>query len=500
MYLEVNPDQAKSISVDPSGFDNNLGPTDDTVQKIADVLDSAGFSPFARTIIVKRGDTDVESGNNLLAAYGQAYNSIPQPSVDNQIVIFVPTGVYDIGSSYITRYWNYIHLIGEGVCRNLGDDHTGPFTYPSTVITGSSGFCIIKEQGQYGLLKGFRLHTRSNGANHIWMNSGTAGSGLCFIDIGLTEDYPEGSGHGIYASTAQPSINSYFKNVHTPSTIIGYVSRGGACGGTFINCTAQNDSFGAGGFAEGFTLHVTGTFENCYADTRSFGYQGGQGDLVFSGKAIDCKANDWSFCVGGPASTIDITFSGLFERCKLNSVGFCYGGGNYANFASFEGRAVDCDGGSYSFAGGLEGTIQAGAELLRCKCRNDSFGRRGFHGYAKDCVIDGDDSMPTGTGPTASTGVMEDCRMLNRTQVIADWNGTMRHCVIESTVDGVSIAGNGTVFDDCAFEVGAAAESIAAGAAYNARVMNCQMNRDINTSITNRIGNGYNVVDANFKV
>jgi len=109
--------------------------------------------------------------------------------------------------------------------------------------------------------------------------------------------------------------------------------------GTYINCTASNTSFGwvPNGPAEVITLD--GVWENCTSGAQSFGASSGNlTNVVCSGTFINCSAGDDSFAsngAGGGAALADA--AGYFENCRA---GFRSFGGTATGKKS--GRLVRC--------------------------------------------------------------------------------------------------------------------------------------------------------------
>ncbi len=109
--------------------------------------------------------------------------------------------------------------------------------------------------------------------------------------------------------------------------------------GTYINCTAEAGSFGWAPAGPAEVLLLDGIWENCTSGGQSFGSSSGNlTEVAVSGTFINCSAGDDSFAsngAGGGAASADA--AGYFEGCRA---GFRSFGGTATGKKS--GRLVRC--------------------------------------------------------------------------------------------------------------------------------------------------------------
>lgn len=234
-----------------------------------------------------------------------------------------------------------------------------------------------------------------------------------------------------------------------------------AAGAYFENCTVRGgaDCFGSKRGSAG-TNTINGTFVRCGVRpgatnplNNAFGY----GNLVATnvgGTFIDCTANDSSF--GSAAGGAAVTFSGVATRCMAGTDSFGKDG-----ILTAAARLMDCTALQNSFG---VATGAAACVLTRCVCSGITADANApvFDG----AYLDGCKFIATGAGPASP--------------VLVRTGGTLD-------------------LADCQmYSVGAApgvGRPVGAGVA-TITMRRCDLNVDIDATITNSIGAGYNVVDA----
>jgi hypothetical protein len=161
-------------------------------------------------------------------------------------------------------------------------------------------------------------------------------------------------------------------NSGSPGRSFGYISGSPGTGafsieGTFINCSAGNQSFGS-------TVrsgNLTGRFTNCEAGDESFGFNPFTlTGTNTTGTFTNCRAGQR--CFGSLAS-------GIFTNCTSGKPGFI---GGVAFGVSFDGSSQDASGtfvscistGSDAFGSVFSGTPNASGSFYNCVSADDSFG------------------------------------------------------------------------------------------------------------------------------
>lgn len=196
-------------------------------------------------------------------------------------------------------------------------------------------------------------------------------------------------------------------------------SNNGVASGTFVNCTAGNNSFGGnGGIA-------SGTFIDCIAIYNSFG-AGGEA----SGTFINCRANGNSFGDNGVASgtftncVVDGngafgrqgTASGIFTNCTAGDDAF--GGNGMAN-----GTFINCTAGNRSYGYDAVGTF------INCIGGDQSFAYNGTASGTFNNCIGGNNSFGGLPSVGTLTGKLYYCRLTSGSFQTLTGTGLMRACV-----------------------------------------------------------------------
>jgi hypothetical protein len=295
---------------------------------IADKLNRTGDA----YVVVETTASEIQNGNNLLAAYAAAKALTPhgQPlAASNRAAVIVPPGRYDLGSGQLTLDTEFVDLIGLSTARE--NQHIfGVSNGPNTGVLGQT-------------------------ANDVHIEN-------------LTVECTRDTGGLLYDGT-DPA--AYFPDTNLPATRVRNCAFRAAAGwsalgmrthieysGTFTNCTGGDGAFGAAGTA-------SGTFEGCTGGDEAFG--GGTGTA--SGTFEGCTGAEWSFGGGGG------TASGTFHNCTGGEGSFGGGGGTASG--TFEG----CTGGNSAF--GSAG-MTLGGRFTNCRLAS-TFWAGTFQGRMDGC-------------------------------------------------------------------------------------------------------------------
>ncbi|MGD0061333.1 MAG: hypothetical protein ABSD58_18135 [Verrucomicrobiia bacterium] len=274
-------------------------------------------------VIVAEGTNDLERGNNLQAAYTTA--TTLNPTSSNRVVVLVPPGSYNLGSSGLTMNTSYVDVIG---------------LVPATMTTK-------------------QVFTDTWGIQH----TKTVADVHCSVTI---------SGE-ISASVDDIRIESVVLTGYAPyisgtNTVLRHVEAlwmpiDSDCPGQYIDCVGGDNCF-ASGTSWNPAANASGTFIDCVAGNGSFGgdAQISQGGGNAYGTFIDCTAGDYSF---GAAS---YRVPGVFIGCVAGDESF---GGEGA---TINGTFINCLGGSDCFGGDSGGSLDNAAKLQHCQGGTGSFG------------------------------------------------------------------------------------------------------------------------------
>lgn len=301
-------------------------------------------------VIVQTTTSAQANAANLIAAVRSAKtlqpNGAPR-SAANRMVLLVPPGRYDLGTTQVLLDTEFMDLVGISSVRE------DQYLYGVGAADGITS----------GLVR--------QTANDV-----------CLQNLTIDCSYPSpgehaGSPAGYFPDSALPLAK--VKNcrfIGSGPNVLG-MRVGIDYAGTYEDCAAGGWSFGYMGYA-------SGTFRNCSAEGMSFGVYGSA-----SGTFVNCSAHDFSFGYGAAAS-------GSFIECDGRSS--CFG----AQFGQASGTFIDCRGGMYSF-GGLYGL--ASGTFTNCTAGTGGFG--GMMGYPSGRFVQ---CRMTGPGWNSTfSGQMEHC-------------------------------------------------------------------------------------------
>jgi hypothetical protein len=297
-------------------------------------------------VIVAEGTNDTHRGNNLRAAYATA--TTLGPTVTNRVVVIVPPGTYNFGTTNLVMSTSYVDLIGlvpaQMTTRQVFTNSAGS-KFTKTVanvqcpvrIYASNSVGTIVQNVDYVRIESVILSNTSTGVAYYPAVSGT-NTVLRHVSM----------------ASMRLSVDCAGQYVDCFSSGLGF---SGETTGTFIDCVVLDNGFGG---------NASGTFINCSGGGGSFGE-----DTGASGTFIGCTGGDASF--GSNASA-----DGTFIRCVAGNNSF---GGMGGDTGSASGEFIDCIGGVGSF-GGDGGTLDTTAKLQHCKGGAGSFG--GFNMASDD--------------------------------------------------------------------------------------------------------------------
>jgi hypothetical protein len=455
-------DAAVGVVVETSGFSKNLTSADDTVQKVAAVVDQLGTG--ASNVEIIGGATNIERGDNLKAAYAAAKATGGWTKTSRKILFCPAIGDYDMDGTPLVMDVECIDIVGEGISRNLGTDWTGPFITPDTGFRATSS-TVIQLEADDVMLKGLRLAINAAGSQltdfGVKLTRTDGHPNARFVDIYVVKWGGLGQWHGI--ETTESLIASYFEQCHMPDVSLAEGNGGtGTVSGTFIDCTGLEVCASYVGIFSGLARRV-------YAVDYGFG-------KTFSGKAYDCHTGNMGFAGIGPGIAI---FSGYAERCSCAEEGF--GASQSSGTCTFTstGVSIDCEAGKSGF-----GKTSFAGKAIRCKANGVfAFGNyylgSGMTGEMIDCHAESDRTT-SDIYPALTVGA----------------GGKVKGCYIKSTASNncILLIADGAAIHDCELDNDGTRASIAG--AFNAKITHCRSNTDIDAATTNLVENGYNVVDS----
>jgi hypothetical protein len=288
-----------------------------------------------------QGDTSVQRGQKLLAAYAKAKGM--SPSINNRITVLIPPGEYDLASTGITLDTSYVDLVGvvpvqmtRRVSQLIVAGDPSSLREWTDAIQPASCVVLLKGNAQ-GVLKQTASHVRI--ANLSVLNL-----------IGSNPQYYDANDPAAYFPNDQLT-DVVVEHVWFRSSSAWAMRMAITYSGVFRDCYAD----GQGGF--GCVGTASGTFEDCVAYDYSFGSWG----TAASGTFRRCSVFGWDGFGGG------VQASGIFEDCYAQEGGF---GGDWGVITG--GRYINCVSGDYSFGNGA--ALPSTAVLIHCKGGVSSFG------------------------------------------------------------------------------------------------------------------------------
>lgn len=440
--------------------------------------------PADSVVFVERGDTDVESGTALLAAWTAAKALTPGGnalSATNRAMLIIPPGRYDLGSGTLTLDSEYVDVMGYGICRRIEWAENGAITYPTTCIVSSGSTVVNITQGN-NTIRGFKVE-QSNAAND--------GVTVAHGDLGLISDIgvsgPVDSSGGECFSQGVSTLNVSMDQCHAAGLFGTFFPlTTGTLTGNYTWCTAGYKSFRSS---------ISGRFENCFARDYSFSStENVGGSTTCSGTFIDCTAFG-NYCFGAvdDASADTCIVSGTFKRCTGEDR--CFGAASSGSgLMTVSGTFEDCHAVEQSFA--RHGLFSGIAR--NCSSGILSFGVVQFNGKAYGCQASG---SSFGGSTVLNTGQLYDCRLIDRPSILR-WGGYMRNCLLEKNsgtagfIEVDDSSGAPKFYGCTIISNGSEAPIFPLTASENIRMAHCRLNNNVDAGITNLIGSGYNVVDS----
>lgn len=401
-------------------------------------------------IVVLSTADPAANGIALLAAYAAASALTPNGgalSATNRACVIVPPGKYTLVSPL--NLVAYVDLISAS-------DNWEETLITSAITTASGGTVVQGATAGDVLLRG--LWIRNTASTQNANDSTDAAAFHFFASLSATKCVNckfDGSGTSWGMTQGANCDGNYTRCIGTTNC---FGSHAGQFLGFAADCTAGDDSFGTdlggnavvtrcvGGARCFGTSQFFGTAYNCVAGQQSFGTN------AFSGYAEGCIGT--IICFGGNAGT----HSGVTVNCR--GTGACFG-------ANFQGLAINCFAGNFSFGSG--GTFSGVAR--RCYAGENSFGDGGnFSGILDNCVCgiySGNLYSSTFSpwsvpwAPTAFTGAVNDTIFspsgsnLNAVTLANGATGSFLRCTFRKTGSGTPLAlasGSATInFSYCQF-------------------------------------------------
>jgi len=502
---------------------------DSALSDFNDKFDSFwGQSPPDGVVTVTHGDTAVENGTLLLAAYEAAKLLTPNGvalSISNRAIVKVPPGVYDLGSDQLELDTNYVDV--EGLSAPVSRGVAGGVISPSVRITSSAASTVYQTCANVGL-------------RNIAVENSTAGNICLQIDEASTHALAscyqglsfESNEAGVIAvqSVVDKRISSSFVDCHT--ALKGFIL-GGTFSGIAMRCSGGNGSF-AGWDDDEVQNNVvcSGVLVDCVGASYCFGASA-KGTATFSGRASRCNFVTYSF---GSSPNSDgsfaVIFSGLVYDCTYLSSGtgcFGYAGGGTVLFSgtayrctsgsksfgccaletvmvTFTGTVEDCSALSDSFCSNSHDDVSSTftGNLVRCKAGAHSFGNQGYVGGSmRSCVSSSVSCF--GNTTTASSGFFVDCLMgfdFGASVPIGSYDSTFINCsfaAFSGTV--ILLHGDNTKLYNCdLYSPGGGNNAVDAGEAKTVSMAHCRMRVAEGENVTNLLSTPYNVVEDNYSV
>ena len=460
--------------------------------------DEEGQGVDQRVITVPVTADAVENGDRLKYYLNTVIGAMT-PTIDNRILLLLPPGDYDLGTgSGISLSNDYVDVEGYGASRY--NRESGEYTKPGTYIHLNAASPVIAITARDTHVRNLRVENEST-ERAIQINEANGCDKSRFVDLYLE------SASGAEAMATNDSgttlIAAYLENCHTPDSLAQCTEFSGEA----RNCSGGDNSFGS---QRGVgTATCSGHLEDCIAGDKSYGYTesaatdalfsgvakrciGGDkcfgysdlGDGTFNGQVTDCVATDYSYgSTGTPATQGGIVgSSAVLSRCNSGSYSFggsdtpagneqflgiaslCNGTLNcFASDGDFAGSLFDCVAAGASFGGVSGSTSQQGKTMIRCVGLGltVSIGLRDYLKIAH-CELTAAGSL--------TDGVLQ----------VTD-SATEAPRVLNSTID----ADSGSTY---------AVDSD--GGANDIKMALCVLSLDIDPDLTNLIGSGNNVVDA----
>lgn len=285
----------------------------------------------ASIVMVEVTDDEVVNGANLVAAYEEAKNLLPNGKPlanDNRAVVMLPAGRYNLGQAGIQLDAEFVDLIGQ---------------VPAQVTKRAKATMIIDGQSRAYVKT---VWSGRNPSAHL------IGSRSVVIQIANNVHL-----ENLYVETtyAYEGYAAYWPNIMT-QTVIRHCRFQGNGDDIDVDSSMRGSFDG--------DVEFSGYYEDCMGDWDCWGSD----DCVASGTFVSCIGGEESF--GGYSGNA----SGIFIDCSADY--FSFGGGNYGSSGNefgdgiASGVFVGCSAGPSSFGA----TISSSAVLINCSASGQSFG------------------------------------------------------------------------------------------------------------------------------
>lgn len=463
----------------------------------------AGGGADQMVIYVPAGDSATLNGTKLKQFYTVAANL--SPTASKRALLVVPSGEYDLGGDDFPLDSEFVDIEGFGASRY--NQETGEYTKPGTYIySARDGNPVIRQTARDVHVRGLRVENTGTGSAYK-INEVNGADRSRYVDMHFATVAGETEAPGLEADATNTTISGYFENCHSAQGLAKCETFSGEaqhcsggnksfaywdsaagtavalCSGYVEDCIAGDDSYGASADLVACAATFSGIAKSCKGGDRCFGYSADL-DGTFSGTAWDCEAGDYCFgSTGTPATQGGIVATtAVLTRCVVGN--YCFGGSDTpAGNEQFLGRASMCTGASNCFASDGD-----------------------FAGICLDCSAGGK-SYGGVSGTTAQTGGgLYRCLGVNLLAAIGLRPGIkVEHCSFRphstftnAVLQVTDSTGTAPTVLSCTIACEAAASYAvdSDGAAENIKMALCVLSKDIDPNLTNQIGSGNNVVDA----
>ncbi|MEI7780761.1 MAG: hypothetical protein WCJ18_02410 [Planctomycetota bacterium] len=259
------------------------------------------------------------------------------------MTLFLPPGVYDLGTNALVLSKEYVNVRGLIPAAISSAGKAGMQVLAQAVVRGN-GRGVIEQTAnnvQFSdlMVNNYRgeedeplmsEHGSLDDPASYWPDSGVLGAVIERVSFA-------GASYRFWSMRIGITYRQTFSDCLSYTRSFGW---GGEAAGTFTRCLAYQNSFGTRGNASGNFFQCTVVSDD--AETSGFGAEG-----TASGLFVECEGTDWEF--GGAYGT----FSGVAMRCKTGGYGF----GSYGLITA-SARIYSCRGTEETFCGG---TIEPGA-------------------------------------------------------------------------------------------------------------------------------------------
>jgi hypothetical protein len=490
----------------------------------------------------------------MLLAHAYDYAQFWQPysgslSASNRLTIALEAGTYGLGDT-LDVVSEFVDIIGMGgpqssVMRQMG---TSSIVEPSNVHIYVEHFAVrwYADDARMENIDIAGYGDNYAGESCMIMMATSGNSSFRNLTFGKFK-------YNLYAVMIDPALapaacEASWQDCYT--NLNGFLYGGNVAPGLCARCRAGDYSFG-GLYIGGAPLdiYIGGRFQDCEGGAYSFAATRSGGNVqIAAGATFDrCRVTSAGFChtSGGGGVSYTAICAGIFTDCdnKLVGGGNSFGYSAYGD-ATIEGTFIRCNSAtkSFGFCDGPAGNgiVHASAVLIDCEASNNSFGSNDnspftaaqcsgkltrciggyrcfgaqgiFDGQARDCRA-GYGSFGYATQKRAA--YLINCEVTDVTATAGQgppglWGAHARRCLFTSRAGqnvapliitgGLEGTDDETQIYDCDLYTDTFASCIytPGPAKVEAQIAHCRMNQPPDGNVSNLIGAGNNVVDANY--